>query len=182
MKTNEAIRSCVTSALATMLLVPAEARAQEPPASPVTVGTRVRVRAPSVAKGRVEGTVVEIDEKSLLIGVSEDRAPLRVPRQAITQLDVNAGKHRRVLKGMIIGAGLGAASFAVLLASTDLGPSTSDYAEAAGLGALGGGILGAGIGALIQTDRWSPVPAERVRLSLGPARGRGMAVSLSVGF
>lgn len=183
MRTHEAIRSCVMPVLATMLLLPAEAPAQEPPAaSPVTVGTKVRIRAPSVAKGRVEGMVLEIDEKSLLIGVSKDRVPLRVPRQAITQLDVNAGQRGRVLKGMIIGAGVGAASFTALLASTDLGPDSGDYAGAVGIGAVGGGILGAGIGALIKTDRWSPVPLDRVRLSLGPTRGRGIALSLSVGF
>jgi hypothetical protein len=48
-----------------------------------------------------------MDEQSLLVS-SDDHIPLRVSRQAITRLDVSTGRHRRVLKGMMIGGGIGA--------------------------------------------------------------------------
>lgn len=177
----------VVAFLTCMLLLPCEVKSQEQAqAAPIALGTRVRILAPTVVGKRIEGMVVEIDEKSLLVGM-DDRAPLRVPRQAITQLEVSMGKHRRVLKGAIIGAGIGAAMM-VLGASTlgQLDGSSSDstgevaYGLAVGLG--GGAIWGAAIGAMVKRDRWSRIPPERVRVNLAPTRGRGVQLSLSLAF
>ena len=93
--------------LASMLFMPSEVRSQDvPQATLVTVGARVRILAPTTTGGRIEGTVVETNETSLLIGVN-DRVPLRVPREAIIHLDVSMGQRRQGLKGAIIGAGIG---------------------------------------------------------------------------
>jgi hypothetical protein len=182
---QEMIRSTLTLAIVSTFLVASEARAaEEPGASPVTVGTKVRILAPTVVAGRVEGTVAEMDAKSLLISV-DNGTPVRVSRQAITQLEVSTGRHRKALKGMIIGAGIGAVVFQLNVSNNcqnSIGSCTTSHAAAAGVGALAGGAWGAGIGALFSGDRWSAVPLERVRVSLAPTPGRGVALALSVGF
>jgi len=186
MRTNSAgtVRSGSVAVLVAMLLIPAEARSQElAETTAVTVGTRVRILAPSLTGKRIEGMVLETTESALLIGVN-DRVPLKVSRQAITQLEVSLGQHRQVLKGAIIGAGIGVALFALTGASYQGDePNTSgDWAHFIGVGLAGGAIWGVGIGALVKGDRWSPVPLEHVHVSLGPTRGHGVGASVSLRF
>ena len=90
------IQSVVIAVLASMLLLPAEVRAQEPPEgpSPVIVGSRVRLMAPAAVEGRIEGLVMAMDEQSLMVSL-DDGVPVRVSRQAITQLAVRTGRYRR---------------------------------------------------------------------------------------
>ena len=183
-------RMIVIAVLASMLHLPAEVRAQEATEgpSPVIVGSSVRLVAPAAVEGRIEGLVRAMDEKSLMVSV-DDGAPVRVSRQAITQLAVRTGRYRRWLKGMIIGASIGAVAgalvsnyngcFAGCAASSR---SFADRARLAGLATFGSAAWGAGIGALIKGDRWSAVPLERVRVNLAPTAGRGIGLSLSLGF
>ncbi len=132
---------------------------------------------------------MEMDDKSLLVS-ADDRIPVRVSRQAITRLEVSTGRHRLALKGMIIGAGIGAALIGPVYHSdakssncdNALVPCTTSLAGAEAVGIFVGAIYGAGIGALIKSDRWSAVPLEHVRVSLGPTRGRGVVLSASVVF
>lgn len=132
---------------------------------------------------------MEMDDKSLLVS-ADDRIPVRVSRQAITRLEVSTGRHRRALKGMFIGAGIGAALIGPAYHSdakssncdNALFPCTTSLAGAEAFGILVGATYGAGIGALIESDWWSAVPLEHVRVSLAPTRGRGVVLSLSVGF
>jgi len=168
--------------LVSMLAVAAEAGPDETQSSTssILVGTRIRFHAPSVVNGRVEGIVIEKDSESLLVGIN-DRVPLRVSRQAITQLDVSMGRHRPVLKGALIGAAIGMTCSAITLGS-DSSSTSGDIAAGIGLGAVGGAVWGAGIGALFKTDSWSSVPLERIQVGLGPTRGRGVALKVSVGF
>jgi hypothetical protein len=168
-----------------MLLLPGEAQAQAQPksVSPIAVGTRIRLRAPTVVSGRIEGMIIEMDESSFLIGVN-DRVPLTVSRQAISQLDMSTGQRRQALKGMIMGAGIGLAVFTLAGAAYqgDGSGSARDWASLLGTGLGGGAIWGAGIGALIKSDRWSAVPLERVRVSRAPTQRGGVRLSLSVRF
>src|SRR5512146_1142520 len=99
----------VVVAACTLFVLSAEAWSQEQPASPlpVTVGSRIRLQAPTVVTGRIEGMVVHLDGKSLLVGGNE-RTPVSVPRQAITQLEISTGRHGHALLGMGIGAAIGA--------------------------------------------------------------------------
>lgn len=185
-RTVGTIRSGFAMLLASALFMPVEARSQElPEAAIVTVGSKVRILAPTLVRGRLEGMVLEVDDDSLLVG-SDDRSPIRFSRQAITRLEVRTGRHRRALKGAIIGAGIGVATLGLAAAMYhgDGGGSSDAKSTAALFGqfALGGAAWGAGIGALIKTDRWSPVPLDRVHVGLGPTRGRGAALSVSVGF
>jgi hypothetical protein len=172
--------------LTSTLALPSEVcpqEAQEPPPrqSTVTIGSKVRLIAPAVATGRITGTVIEMDEKALVILTGGHR--LNVPRQAVIHAEVSVGKRRRALKGMIIGAGLGAVVYPPLIYGSCLNDCGSQWdpgyiAFGAGVGAL----WGAGIGALIKKDRWSTVPTEQVRLSLYSTRGNGFRVALSIAF
>lgn len=166
-----------------VVALPREASPQEQPPVlfPMTLGSRVRVEAPTVVSGRITGVIIEMDEKSLAI-LSGDRR-LNVPRQAITRVEVNIGTRRKPLKGMIIGAGIGAVVFPPYFYGNCLSDcgrqwDPGNIAAGAGLGAL----CGAGIGALVKRDRWRLVPTEQVQLSLHPIRGNGFRASLSVAF
>jgi hypothetical protein len=178
--------SSVVAVLVTAFLVPSEVWAQEQAGtiSPVTVGSRVRVQAPTFPKGQVEGLVMQMDDKSLLVS-ADDRIPVRLSRQDITRIEVSTGRKRQWLKGLMIGTSIGG----VLGALADVTPAGSycDFCvnskgEAVAYGALGGAVWGAGIGALFKADHWNSVPLERVRVSLAPTRGRGVRLSASVAF
>jgi hypothetical protein len=164
--------------------LPAEARSGElPKATTVTVGSRVRIVAPTMVHGALEGMMLEMDDSSLLVGI-DDRGPTRLSRQAITRIDVSTGRHSRALKGMIIGAVLGAGAGA-LAYSGDCNGAVSvcvDSHSVVPVGLVTGALVGAGIGALIKHDRWNRVPLDSVRVGLGPTRGRGVALSVSLGL
>lgn len=187
MKTRSkgAIRSGLATALVSILLAPAPAPAEDLAwGTSVMVGSKVRLLAPGALQGRLQGIVSEMDEKTLV--VLQDNRPVRVSRGAVTRLEVSTGTHRKTVKGMIIGAAIGAALFATEEPSDSCeGAVTICYTSRAGAmawGAVGGAAWGAGIGALIKKDRWSPVALERVQLTLGPVRGGGVALGVSVAF
>jgi hypothetical protein len=126
-----------------------------------------------------------MDESSLLV-TTDDRVPLRVSRQAMTRLEISTGRRRKAVKGMIIGAGIGAVIFQTSVSDNCDGAvnvCTESHAAAAGLGLVAGAAWGAGIGALFKGDRWSAVPLDRANLSVAPIMGRGrLGLSLSVGW
>jgi len=134
--------------------------------------------------------------------IPDDAAPLgenrfSLPTESVTRLELKTGSKRHWLPGLLAGAALGA----VIEATAEIDPHTCDSyytstfcsrgeAYAAGILAMGG--IGAGVGALVKTDRWTPValdalgpPAPRVsgvtpRLRALP-RG-GVELALAVGF
>lgn len=161
------------------LLLTGEVRAQQStPLDPITAGSRVRFQAPSVIRGTILGTVMSVDRESLLVS-TDDQRPFRVSRQAISRLEVSTGKSRQALKGMLVGAGIGAV---VLGALGGVGTAGSSHGEAAVLGVGVGAAYGVGFGALLKRDRWSSVPLESVRIGLAPTRGKGLGLALSMSF
>jgi len=174
-------------------LFPGEARSAEQPesAGAIVAGSKVRFRAPAVSQRRVQGRVTEMDDSSLLIS-TENEKPFRVSRQAITQLEVAVARRGNARKGLIIGAVAGAV-FVGLVAAVPaeaacptalLGDpqclESRDLLLAAGLPVLALG--GAGIGALIKSDRWAAVPLTKVHMTLAPTRGRSVGLTLSLRF
>lgn len=161
--------------IAASLLPVGEARAEPVSGRPPTiiVGSKVRLRAPTVVKGRIEGTVIGLDERSLVLGGIE-RRPVTLSRQAITRLDVCAGQRRQTLRGALVGAGIGLVVMG-LLCGGDYG-GCGQASPVVTYSAL----VGTGVGALIKGDRWQAVPLDRVRVTFTPApRGAGLAVSIS---
>jgi len=168
-------------ALALLLPGVAWAQGQTPAISPVSVGSRIRIQAPASIQGRIEGTVMAMDETSLLISTNDQR-PLTVRRQDIASLEVSAGRQRSAIQGTVIGAIAGILLLQTSVRDQCAGNDTACYTDRSRAtvdGLVGGAIWGAGIGALIKRDRWMAVPVESVRLSVAPSRGRGVRLSLS---
>jgi hypothetical protein len=170
------------------LLCPGAARPEEQRATTtaVIVGSRIRFQAPAVVQGRVQGTVMSMDDRSLLIS-TENQTPLRVSRGDIAQLEVAVGRRRNTRKGLIIGA-LAGAVFVGLVAAVpkdsfcppgDLDTQTclDTRSTFLALGLPVAALYGAGIGALIKSDRWSPVPIDKLQVGVGlrarPRSGTG---------
>lgn len=178
--------------LAVTLVLPGWAHSEEPLRSgrSFAVGSKVRFQAPSVIQGSVQGRVMETDAETIVV-LTESERPFSVSRQDITQLETSTGRRGHARKGLLIGAAVGAGIGAAAGATdSQFGcfescPSqTRAEAVAYGLlvGAVGGAVCGAGVGALVKSERWSPVPLQQVRVSLGPTRGRGVRLSMSVGW
>jgi hypothetical protein len=112
---------------------------------------------------------------------------------ASDRIEISRGKRSRWLAGAGAGFLVGAGTTFVLLnrggSTNPCDPSTNQ--DAAGMGACVGlaalgGAAGAGLGALIgklfRTDDWQEVPADRVRVSLGPHAGGKFRMALAVTF
>jgi hypothetical protein len=192
------------SLLAAVLLGPfaAAAVAQEPPPPPVLrlpIGAQVRLRTVAAPGDWLRGTLVGADSEG--VGLIPENAPplseseLRLPRETISRLEIVTGKKRQWLVGLLVGAASGLAiSFAV-----DVDPERCEFddnyycsrGEAIAYGTASLGLIGAGVGALVKKDVWTPIALE----ALGPPPPRvgrvaprlrvvpgGVSVGLSVGF
>jgi hypothetical protein len=166
-----------------LLSLTGAARAEDlaqPPAKPaLTVGSKVRLRGP--ATGKVQGIVIETEEAFL--HVRTDDGPVKVRRDAITRIEVGAGRRRRTVKGLLIGVAMGGAS-AGLGGCCSPGGSTSgsDHAAAIGAGLAAGATIGTAVGFFVKSERWTSLPLERVRVGVAPRPKGGVALSLSVRF
>jgi hypothetical protein len=140
-------------------------------------GAKVRLEAPAVSAGRIQGAVAELGATALVVAVDERR--VTVPWRAITRMDVSAGERRHALRGLLIGAGAGAALSIVMPKCVNEGCSTEVGFEPvfALMGALGGSAWGSLVGALVKTDDWK---ASSARLSVAPTPRRGVIVALSI--
>jgi len=162
------MKGATTWCLALLLLLLAVVALGDDSGDPtVAVGSRVRIRAPTLTSDRIEGTLIGVDESTFLVE-SKDRERLTVPRDAVTHLAVSAGQRRWKLRGALIGAGFG------LLAIGAGGSQASPLVTCSAL-------LGTGIGALVRSDRWQKVPLDRVHASVTPLP-RGVALTVSFAF
>jgi hypothetical protein len=168
------------------------AQADEP--GPVAPGPRVRLTAPSVSGKSLVGTLVGLDEATLMLQRQGAKETLQVPRRAITRVEVSQHRSRKG-KGAGIGAlvGLGAA-VAIGLGAGDLcGPIQGDdlvarlernFCHGKGETAAVVGILTVPAGALLGLavapgEKWVASTPDRLRVSVVPVRsGAGLTVSL----
>jgi hypothetical protein len=174
----------VGSALLLALLAPgAQAQDGEAAAAPL-VGSRIRFSAEGLSGPPVQGRILAEDGDAWTIEV-DGRMPLRVQRDAIRELEVSTGRPRQWRKGLLVGAAVGAAMFAILGDDT---PECRDEGQCytrgqmAGVGVFGGAVWGLGIGSLVRSDQWSRISPDRVRVTVQPAPGRGLRAALSIGF
>jgi hypothetical protein len=145
---------------------------------PLVVGDKVRVLAPTVARGRIQGKVIQTDKVSLVIG-GEGRTRVSLPRDSITQLDVLIGRHRQTLPGLWIGAGIGAVLWGTHPCVNE-GCASGFSGEFALYGAVSGGFWGAVVGSLVKRDHWRAVPLNRLNMMLMPMDRGGVGVSVSI--
>jgi hypothetical protein len=179
---------------------PAAQAAAEPVLLTLPTGARVRLHTMAAPGAWIKGILVSADSASVAL-VPENAPPLganqlRVPSGSVGRFELHTGSKRHWLRGLLAGVALGVA----IGFSMDVDPVACefdyDYAcsrgEAVAYGALGMGALGGGVGALIKTDRWTPValdalgpPAPRVS-GLGPRLRvlprSGVELGLAVGF
>ena len=156
----------------------AQAAAAEPKELQLQLGERIRYRLLTEKTGK--GVLRELGPDWLRVEDERGRS-LRLDMSALQSLGAVRGKKRNTLEGAFIGF-LPGASFGAFAAGMmcDHG-SPCDYAGPALV--LGGmtAAFGAGIGALIKTDRWQHAPVSRVRFSLAPAKG-GVRAALKLSF
>lgn len=153
-------------------------------------GGRVRVSW-AAARGRLTGTVRQVDERVLTI-VTDDHEVVRIARDRLTKVEISWRRRGHARKGFLTGALAGALMGGLLMAGSSeplfcfgvgCGPPTAGEKLAfVGVTTLGYGAIGAGIGALIRSDRWVEVPVGRVQVGLGPTRGPGVGINASFAF
>ena len=115
-----------------------------------------------------------------------------VPRDSICRVEVSRGVHRNGWRGAAVGAIVGAGVGGVLGAvecTVESGSGSESCKTGALSGAVYGGLIGAavfalagaGLGALIRTERWEQVPPDALRVSVVPmvdTRRAGLALRL----
>ena len=118
--------------------------------------------------------------------IDHDGQHVTIPRERMTRLDVNEGRKRNAMRGLLVGAAFGSALFAAALATDDSSHGSDSYFPTALLfpvvaAPLGG--IGAGIGYFVKSDKWEETHLDRVRVSplLGPS-GKGGGLALTFAF
>jgi hypothetical protein len=178
-------RSLIFASVLPALAVTASAQEQgqdiTSPRLVLAIGSRVRITSTAV-QGRPKGLVVALDEGVVTLA-TDGGLPVKVPLASITALETSLGRKRNWLKGAAIGA-LGGlvVGLAAPVDSNDLLCGSSSYSanfcsrgEAVATSSLGGAALGAGIGALIKSDRWGSV-------TLAVARPQGRLTQSAFGL
>ncbi|MFL5620320.1 MAG: hypothetical protein ACJ79A_18245 [Gemmatimonadaceae bacterium] len=135
-------------------------------------------------------TVVAHTADTLLVRWPEFANTVAVPLSEISRLEVSTGRHRNVVKGMVLGT-VGVGTAGALLGAISYKPCTSncflapsDRGESAAVGGIVGGTLGLVIGTLaglVSHDTWQRVPLDgrRVAVTVRPrAQGAGLGVAL----
>lgn len=189
--------------LAVILGVPTGALAQpaaEPPPLTLPAGARVRMRSVAAPGAWVRGTLVRADTTCLVL-VPEGAPPLaartlQFPIESVERFELLTGRKQHALLGLLAGAAVGVlAGFA---AAVD--PVACEYdvdytcsrGQAITFGVLGFGVVGATVGGLVKTDRWTPVAldtlappaprAGRVSPQLRALPQGGVTFGVAVGF
>jgi hypothetical protein len=141
------------------------------------VGTRVRVFAPDLRSDRYVGRIKSLDASVMVLDTGEVRTVLgmesgpvlvdqyrrvTIRLSTIEALEVSGGRTARsaVVRGMVLGALAGGILFG-LGSMPEVNPDANDFMRGVPLGlvvgALGGGVIGWGVGG----ERWLPAPIPR---------------------
>lgn len=141
----------------------------------VQTGDRVRLEAPVIRSGKLIGEVAALDGDTLLLLSAAAGPAIPVPTSDIQQIAVSQGKKSNAILGLIVGAGVGIAAsigLSIWVCNADDDGCTTGQVVWGSLGvtAITAG-LGAGIGAVIRTERWQdaslPPPRSPIGLSFG---------------
>jgi hypothetical protein len=155
--------------------------------APPPLGTRLRLTVASTDRA-VVGSLVALDASTLTLRVANQPDATVVRRDSLTRVEVSAGHSSRghgALLGLAIGAGVGAVVGIVGGAASNSDAESKAYGAAASgaILALVLGSVGAGVGALVPPpEKWNELPLDRVRVTLAPVRGRGVAISMAFAF
>lgn len=153
----------------------AELQAQQTPVSTLPrVGTRVRVWAAGLRADAYVGQIVGFPADSVTIDTTgvrrrlgfetgpvlvEEFREVSIPLLLVDRVETSGGKtyKRSMIKGSIIGAVVGALLWGVS-SLPEVNPGFGDFVSGMPVGAVVGGLLGAGTGYLFAGERWVPYP------------------------
>jgi hypothetical protein len=117
--------------------------------------------------------VTELQSDTLVLLSEGGGSTIPIPTSDLEQIAVSQGRKSHAIFGLLVGAGVGlasAAGLAIWACNADDDGCTSGQVVGGvlALSAIGGG-LGAGIGALIKTERWreASIPASPPPVGLG---------------
>jgi len=137
------------------------------------------------------GTRVGWESGSLVFEPEKPDGPpgteTRFASDEIARMEISRGSKSRALLGAGIGFGVGVGLTIVTLSNGSVCNSeetcnAGDWAKGIAIfGGVGAG-LGALVGLLFRTDRWEPVPWERIRVSFTPVYNGQPGLALSVRF
>jgi len=172
--------------LLVLLLAYPQPQAAAQASVPLGLGDRVRVTAPGLVPGRAVGSVLALSD-TLLLQDDAGESLLAIPIASVIHLEVSRGRRSRWARGLGVGF-LGGALVGAVYGGTNAGtgPGEIDLPTdvAMGLSAAffgaGGALVGLVIGAMIRTDDWVPVPAERLVVALVPPVAGTATVRLSL--
>jgi hypothetical protein len=148
---------------AIMLVVPISAAASQ--VSELRPGAYVRIRAPGVLAGEVEGAILGRDNDTLRVA-RPGSAPVAVSLASITHAAVHRGRTRGAgaLKGAKWGVGVGLGLGLLNIAFSDCSGAHCEASDNA-LGVATFTAIGAGVGAIVGTvvraERWEQLELPR---------------------
>ncbi len=155
-----------------------------------TIYTRQSSELTTVCARR-KGELISSTADSIVLRAEGSDSLLTFPPKAVARIEMSRGRHGHPWRGAGIGFGAGAVAgvFTALVGYRDYNCYMEDqdltWLSATILG-LGGGLLGAGIGALIgadvRADRWEEVSLDQLRLQPVAAPGGRCGLAASVRF
>ena len=163
----------------------AGAQASSRAAVPITAGTRVRVKTPTLVAPLIANFLEQRGDTLVFIEDGRGRGVWSFALAQIERLETTGGESGRnkrpVGRGAVIGGGIGLVGGLLFAAAAQPSDSTKKYSRplTAGLGAGIGVGLGAIIGSRAKSERWVNVPLPR-QFSLIPNRRGGF--SIAIGF
>jgi hypothetical protein len=174
-------RLCTALVVLFLMAASASAAGEDVPLpQSLTPGMRVRILAPDLSPSKVIGTIEQVSDDSVTLGVPGRNEPLSILREKIARLDVSEGPRSRGVDatiGGVIGAGIAAAACAAWNRSGQ-GHLVSS-GEVAGVCAVFGSGIGAIIGVAVPPgERWKEMSATRYRVSFAPRLDHGADLAI----
>jgi len=176
------MRSLLTRSLLVIVPLAVLPRAAQAQAGQYTLepGDTVRVAAPALHDGVIEGELLLYRADSLAVREAATGTAYRFPLETVRRLEKNEGMDRRRsarrwgLAGLFVGAAAGLVSGPLIASADDSG----GIAGPTVLAGLGGGVLGLGLGAaggtLFAGEHW-----QRFRTPIAPPAAQ-VAVTIPV--
>jgi hypothetical protein len=163
--------------LSTLPSSAARAQGGGPVARPVSVGSRVRILAPSIRRDRYVGRIDSLDVNEIVLDTAGVRRRLgfetgpvlvesyrlvSLRTSAIEKIELSAGRtvRRATIKGMVVGA-LGGALLFGFGNLPEVNPKAKDFFKGAPLGLALGAVGGAIVGYALGGERWVPAQLPR---------------------